>query len=451
VTAREAALRALLAGGDAAGALDRALSDAQLSERDRAFATELAHGTLKRRRTLEWSVQTCLNRPFEKLQCALQWVLMLGAYQILYLDRVPVHSAVGESVTLARSFGHEGHASLTNAVLRRLAREKPLPPMPESNASAPDKGVTAATLGLATSLPDWIAQALIDRFGEARAIRIAQNLNLPPRRALRVDLAKWDVAQARQALESAGFAIAPGELGISECLIVRSTADADRQFLRDCLANGSLALQSEESQLAVHLLAPQPGETVLDVCAGRGVKTSAIAARLRGSGNLVALDDDRAKLALLENASKTFATPVSVVGADARNAYPAAVPRNADAVLVDAPCSALGILGRRADVRWRKRAQDPERFAKVQRAVLARAAEHVRPGGRLLYVTCSFVPVEDEGVINQFLAGAEEWRAGSLAAPAAASGIERIGSALLTEPGRDGSDGFFYALLERRA
>jgi len=449
-------MRALLAGGDAGGALDRVLNGARLSERDRALATELAYGALKRRRTLEWSVQACLNKPFAKLERSLAWSLLLGAYQILFLERVPAHSAVAESVSLARKFGHAGHAAVANAVLRRLAREKPLPPRPDPASRGRDyiggRNSTdeAAALGLYSSLPDWIAGALIERFGASRAPAIAENLNLPPRRALRVDLTKWSSAQATSALDAAGFDVSSGRFGISECLVVRNAARGDRALLRACVADGRLAWQSEESQLAVHLLDPKPGETVLDVCAGRGVKSGAIAARLHGSGTIVALDDDAAKLASLAAAAQRFATPVTALRADVRVSFPAAAPRDADAVLVDAPCSGLGIIGRRADARWRKRPQDPHRFARVQRTVLARAAECVRPGGRLLYVTCSFSPVEDEDIVAEFLRTDGSWRPAALAAPIAA-GMNASGAALLTEPGADGGDGFFYAALEKHS
>lgn len=435
-------MRALLAGKDTARALDRVFADAGLPQRERALATELAHGTLKRRRTLEWSAQACLNRPFATLARPLQWALMLGAYQILFLDRIPAHSAVAESVSLARAFGHQGHAAMANAVLRRLARERPMPPKPEADGDA-------TALGLYWSLPDWIAAVIIERFGAERALAVAENLDHPPRRALRANLTKWSRAEAAGALESAGFDVTSGTLGIPECLIIRNAARGEREFLDVCLANGKLTLQSEESQLAVHLLDPKPGETVIDVCAGRGVKTGAIADRMRGSGAIVALDDDAAKLESLRAAAQLFATSVKAIRADVRASYPNAAPRDADAVLVDAPCSGLGIIGRRADARWRKRENDPQRFALVQRDVLARAADHVRVGGRMLYVTCSFSRVEDEDIVHDFLQAHPAWQLAELTAPAA-PGFRTIGSMLLTEPGADGADGFFYAMLERR-
>jgi 16S rRNA (cytosine967-C5)-methyltransferase len=442
MNAREAALRALMLGGDAASSLDRMLARSQLDGRDRAFATELAHGTLKRRRTLEWSVQICLKRPFEKLDPLLRWILLLGAYQLLFLERVPAHSAVDESVALARRLGHAGLAATANAVLRRLSRERPLPPAP-----TPEGG--AAALGLSASLPDWIAQALIDRFGFEEAVMVAQGLLAPPRRALRVDTTKWSVADASQALAHAGFETTPSLYGIPECLILTGVARGDRRLLETCLADGRLATQSEESQLAVHLLDPREGERILDVCAGRGVKTGGIATRLRGQGMILAIDDDAAKLRALTEASKRFATPVSIVRANARGEYAPNERESMDAALVDAPCSGLGIIGRRADARWRKDPHDPARFAPVQRDALARAAEHIRPGGRILYVTCSTSPLEDEDIVAGFLHAHPQWRARRLAAPPGASGVTQIGDHLLSEPGINGSDGFFYALLER--
>ena len=442
MTAREAAVRALMRGGDSAAALDRVFGRAALDGRDRAFATELAHGTLKRKRTLIWAVQSCLNKPFDKLDTLLQWVLLTGAYQLLYLERVPAHAAVDESVALARRIGHAGLAATANAVLRRLSREHPQPPQPKPSDGAP-------ALGLYASLPDWIAQSYIDRFGFAEALRIGDGLNLAPRRALRADLSKWTDSQARHMLETAGFETAYGNLGIPECIVIEDAAHADRRPFDAAIADGRLTVQSEESQFAVHLLAPAPGETVLDVCAGRGVKTGGIAARMGGEGQIIALDDDAKKLATLAQSAARFATPVAVVCADARAPYELGGVNSVDAALVDAPCSGLGILGRRADARWRKQPGDPARFGRVQADVVERAAAHVRPGGRLLYVTCSTARVEDEDVIERFLTQQPAWRPRLLEVPSSASAMTRAGNGLLSAPGIGGADGFFYAMLER--
>ena len=435
--ARAVALQALLEGGDSAIGLDRSLGAADLSERDRSFATTLAYGTLKMQRALAWSLERFLARPFATLDARLRWVLLMGAYQLLYLHRVPAHSAVDESVRLARAHGHSGTAGLANAVLRRVASEKPMPPVPA-------EGSGPSALGTYASLPDWIARHLIERFGFARALEAARGLNGSPRHALRVDgrseKAPTDV------LAEAGIAAHAGRYGIPECAVLEEACDM--AAVRKAVASGVAAWQSEESQLAVHILAPVAGETVLDACCGRGVKSMMIAGRLRGSATLWCVDDDERKLVQLRQAAERLhlADRLQVACVDARRPYPEIVAAGVDAALVDAPCSGIGIVGRRADARWRKREGDPARFASVQRAVLAAAAERVRAGGRLLYVTCSTHPLENEIVVDGFLRDNSSWTA----RPLELEHTQPAGAYRLSIPGIDGSDGFFYALLERQ-
>lgn len=437
-SARAVALDALVHGGVAAEHLDRALHAASLSPADRAFATELAYGTIKMRRALEWSVSRLLHRPFAQVEPQLRWILLLGAYQLLYMDRVPAYSAVDESVNLAATQGHRGMAGFANAILRKLAADRARPPLPTQAGST-------ESLALHASLPDWIAQHLVDRFGFADAMRAADGLNQAPRRAARAnDAATAD--QLRHALESHSGHSAAGRYGIPECVIVeRVSADP---AVRDALAAGRAAWQSEESQLAVQLLDPRPGETVLDVCCGRGVKTMMIAARMQAKGALWSIDDDERKLASLAEAARVCGfAHIHTLRADARTEIAAPAPHDADAAIVDAPCSGLGIIGRRPEARWRKRETDPSRFASVQAAVLRRTAERVRPGGRILYVTCSTSPAEDEAVVDAFLADHAEWHAAPLPLQASDT-VRKIGEFALTVPGIDGSDGFFYALLK---
>jgi len=440
-SARSVALAALLAGGNVKAALEREFRDAGLAARDRALATELANGTLKMQRALGWSLARFLRRPLATLDTPVRWALLLGAYQLLYADKIPRHAAVNETVALARATGHAGTAALANAVMRKLAADPQRPPLPAEG------DVT----GLASyaSLPDWIAAHLIQRFRE-RARQAAEGMNLPARVAVRVNTARWKVAAARSALERAGANVGAGAYGIPECLIVRNVAAAGVDWLRRRIATGELAFQSEESQLAVQLLDPTPGETILDVCAGRGTKTALIALRLSGAGRIISIDDDEKKLGALRAAiERAGLGGVATVACDARAVFPPAVPRLADAALVDAPCSALGILGRRADARWQKSPADCRRLARVQAAIIRRAAECIRPGGRLLYVTCSTSAAEDEDVVQTFLGEDARWRALPLVAPAGAD-AGAIGPFLLVTPGIDGNDGFFYALLERR-
>jgi 16S rRNA (cytosine967-C5)-methyltransferase len=439
-TAREAALRALLAGGGQA-ALESALRDTEMPPRDRALFTQLVNGTLKLRRALDWSLAKYLRRPLESLTPRLQWALRLGAFQLLYLERVPVHSAVDESVKLARRLGHAGTAAVANAVLRKLAGNPVRPPVPY-----PEDGLQV--FAIYASLPDWLACHLIERFGFVTALRIADGINRMPRRAVRVNTLVTTIAEMTATLGKAGMTVGASRYGIADCLVLERTPPASAGMLNRLIGSGRLTMQSEESQLAVHLLDPRSEESVLDVCAGRGVKTGAIAQRRPAA--LYALDDDASKLAALAHeVIRLNIDSLETVQADATRPYPRDMPTAFDAVLVDAPCSGIGTIGRRADLRWAKSDDDPPRLARTQAAILEQAANVMRPGGRLLYVTCSTDEREDEDVVNAFIQRHPAFAPAPLAWKAPPGTDLRFGAYGLTIPGIDGADGFFYAKLER--
>lgn len=430
----------MLAGGGQA-ALEVALRDTDMPARDRALLTQLVYGTLKMRRALDWSLSKYLTRPLAKLSPELHWVLLLGAYQLLFLDKIPAHSAVDESVKLARRAGHAGTAGLANAVLRQLASAPVRPPRPRLDDRI-------EVFGEYASLPDWLARHLIDRFGFELALRIADGCNQMPRRAVRVNTRMTNVADMRATLERAGIAVKQSRYRIPECLVLETTPPGSAALLNRLIRSGRLTMQSEESQLAVHLLDPRSNETVLDVCAGRGVKTGAIAQR--GPARLYALDDDATKLnALGYEMVRLGIDNVETVRLDATKTYPDPALNAVDAALVDAPCSGIGTLGRRAELRWVKADSDPARLARTQTPILARAAQVVRAGGRLLYVSCSTDAREDERIVDDFLSSHADWRAVQLEFDAPEGTVIRIGDYALTVPGIDGADGFFYAKLER--
>lgn len=450
---RSLALRALLRGGSQA-ALDATLrgdsAAACKSEagdgRERALATQLTYGVVKMRRALAWSLSHHLRRPLAELDRELLNVLMLGAYQLLYLKKIPAHSAVDESVKLARRHGHAGTAALANAVLRRLAAQPLRPPRPRDATDI--KGFADFA-----SVPDWIAQHWIGRFGFADALRVAEGVNGPARRALRINRTRVDKTALVAELATDYLVPGEGRYGIPECVIIDPAGSYGGRTLSSSLRLGLVTVQSEESQLAVHLLGSGPDDIVIDVCAGRGVKAGALAERATAPDRtLFALDDDAGKLALLAAEMKRLRRPLPVAARwDAQRPYPLAFPRDADAALVDAPCTGIGTVGRHAELRWEKQESDAARLGPTQLRILAQASQAVRPGGRMLYTVCSTAPEECETVVDSFLSSTSEWQTQPIDIALGTEHARRLGDNLLTLPGIDGADGFFYALLRKRA
>ena len=422
--------------------LDRVLREHELVARDRALLTQLVYGTQKLQRSLDWSLATALKRPIAKLSPALHWTLRMGAFQLLHLEKIPAHSAVDESVKLARRHGHSGTAAVANAVLRKIARFRPLPPRP-----GPDDGLAA--FADYTSLPDWLASHFIERFGFELALQASEGCNRLARRAVRANTRRIGVDEVSEALRRAGIDVAKSRYGIAECLVLRTVPASAAEALQRMIGSGKLTMQSEESQLAAHILAPAPQESALDVCAGRGVKTGGLA--LLGPNHVYAVDDDRTKLALLQQDMVRLGEDrVEAIAEDATRPYAAGPLAGVDAILVDAPCTGIGTIGRRAELRWVKRADDPARLSHTQASILNEAAKHARPGGRLLYVTCSTDAREDEAVVSQFLEANVDWGSQPIALTAPEGTFLQLGDSVLTVPGIEGADGFFYSLLVRR-
>jgi 16S rRNA (cytosine967-C5)-methyltransferase len=432
--AREAALRVLidvfgpqLRGAQAA--FDYRAREAGLDERDRGFAAELAYGSIKLRRALDWYLKPYVGDRAKPLPPTIGEVLRLGIYQVRYLDGVDPHAAVYETVELAKRHGHKGTAGLVNAVLRRFIADAPPEPARDGFESEAD------WIGVRLSFPTWIVALVQAQFGD-RAEAICAALNRAPQHALRVNRAKVTIPEAIAALEAECAASAHVSPFVAESLIVRSAASDDPA--------GRWVLQSEASAMPVDLLDPQPGEVVFDLCSGRGNKSVQIAARLGGLGSLVSVERDARKIAAARAAAMAAGVEPAFVQGDVEAFAP---PRQAAAVLLDAPCSGIGTLGRHAEARWRKTAGDGKRLAGDQTVLLRRASECVAPGGRLVYAVCSFDPCEGAAVIDAFLAGNETFQRAPL--PARYAPFERAGD-VVVPPGLDGRDGFFIASLRKR-
>jgi 16S rRNA (cytosine967-C5)-methyltransferase len=380
VSARVVALDALVRVEDGAYAhvvLPAMLAQTNLSDRDRAFATELVYGTVRSQRRLDDLLGRVLKRPVQRLDPPVRASLRLGAYQLLH--DTPPHAAVASTVDAvgARSPRARG---FVNANLRALTR---LPqPWPEPDDDA-----------VALSYPDWLVERLDRDLGRAAAREALVAMNEPAAVTLRPDPRQVTVTALREELEAAGAEVETGRL-VSDSLLVRGVGDPGRL---EAVRDGRATPQDQGSQAVVNVLAPEPGERVADLAAAPGGKATAIAERVGPTGAVVALDVDAGRVRMIDSARHRIGLPhLFPVVADAR-----VVPLRAgtfDRVLLDAPCSGLGVLRRRPDARWRLQPDAIDELAALQRELLAAAAPLVRPGGVLVFSVCTLTNEETLGV-----------------------------------------------------
>lgn len=437
--ARRCAYRVLRRVSDDGAYADRALraeaDEAGLEGRERAFARRLAYEAVQRRLLLDHVIDALSDRPVEEIDHPLLDALRLGVLQLLHLD-VPDHAAVGESVELLGD--DRGRRGFANAVLRRAAREG------KGVVEAID-ATSAAGAALLHSHPQWLAELWAEALGPAEAWALLERDNEPPEIAVRANTLVTTREELAEELAAAGIASQPaGDLPEGLVLEPGSDPGSTATFER-----GALVPQSRGSMLAARALDPQPGETVLDMCAAPGAKTTHLAALMRGEGELHAIELHPGRAAELEASCKRAgATGVRVMRADATRDL--SVPL-CDRVLLDAPCSDLGVLQARPDARWRKTPATIDEVAGLQGALLEQAAGNVAPGGTLVYSTCTISPRENELQVAEFLAEHGEFELGDLGCehPALRSAAEARCLQLL--PHRDLTAGFFIARMRRAA
>ncbi len=414
-----------------------------LPEAERAFARDLINGALRRLNALDWALDLFAKPSLVKLDPDVRAVLRLGAYQILYLrERVPGYAAVHETVDLLKGKGHSGRLSFANAVLRRLEREREKLPWPSEEKDP------AAALALKHSHPEWMVRRWLARLGriETAALLEADNATAPL--CLRANTLRITRVGLSQTLAQESVKATPSAWSPDGVRVEGMSSLADSKAFRE----GLFLVQDEASQLASAVLAPEPGQTVLDVCAAPGGKTTHIAQLMKNKGRVIALDISPEKLKLVEENSSRLGIRIIEVQAMAARWAGKHFANLADRVLVDAPCSSLGVIRRHPEIRWNKTIEHVTKtLPPLQREALESAAKCLKAGGVLVYSTCTTEPEETEDNISAFLAGhpefSREWPQ-ALKDSLPKDAITPAGDLMLL-PSRHGTDGFFIARLKK--
>jgi 16S rRNA (cytosine967-C5)-methyltransferase len=441
---RQAACDCLLAirkeSGYADRLMDKELASGQLSGPDRGLFAELVFGVLRRQGTLDHILTGLLTQPLAKLEPQALILLRLGLYQLVYLDRIPESAAVNESVNLAKQ-SIPRVAGLINAVLRNYLRHKDTITFPDPVAAP------AASIAARHSHPQWLVKLWFSQLGEEETERLAEAASYQPPLTLRVNTLRIQRDELLRQFAANG-------IGAVACPFSPHAIRVEGRHLITGLPGfreGLFVVQDEASQVASILLDPQPGERVLDACAAPGGKATHLAQLMANTGELLAMDVSRSKLPLiLETAERLGISIITTRAADLLQS--GALPANAfDRILLDAPCSGLGVIRRNPEAKWRLQPDDITRLAATQKVLLANAGRMLKPGGTLLYSTCSTSSEENELVVEDFLSHHPGFVLENLSALFPALGELFTPAGMFRAwPHRHAMDGFFAARLKKK-
>lgn len=438
-SARDVALDALMqvdkANAWSDEALRRLIAQNGLDSRDAAFATRLCYGVMQNRMLLDYYIGCwCAQKP-ERLEPVIRSILRIGGYQILFMDRVPHRAAVNEAVEMTRRRGRPKAAGMVNAVLRRFVEHwMDMPDLP--------KGSTADYLSLRYSHPKWLVLRLLDLVGpdETQAFLRLDNDTVPT--CIQVNPLRTTAEELERELRGAGVAVQPHPW-LEGCLEITGTGD-----LRSMPAfrEGRFLVQDAAARLAAMAAAAAPGDRVLDVCAAPGGKSFAMAMDMGDRGQILSCDIHPYKVKLIESGAQRLGlTCIRAATADAREKH-AAWEAQANVVMADVPCSGLGIIRKKPDIRY-KNPKELAQLPLVQRAILENASGYVRPGGTLVYSTCTVLPEENEDVTGDFLDKHPEFEPVRTAFPLP---VGPCPGQVTLWPQRHGTDGFYICRMRRK-
>ncbi|MEH1823166.1 MAG: 16S rRNA (cytosine(967)-C(5))-methyltransferase [Nostoc sp.] len=462
-------LRDVHKGAYADVALDRVLQKVDLADCDRRLVTELVYGSVRRQRTLDTLIDQFAKKKSHQQPQDLRTILHLGFYQLRYQERIPASAAVNTTVQLAKENGFSGLTGFVNGLLRqylrqageqrgkgaegqggRGAEEKDSLLLPQSSIphfdplELPENPVER--LGILHSFPDWIIQVWLEQLGLTETEKLCEWMNQSPTIDLRINPLRTSIEEVEAALQSAGILVKRIPHLPQALRFISNTGSIQKL---PGFKEGWWTVQDSSAQLVGHLLDPQPGEVVIDVCAAPGGKTTHIAELMGDSGKIWACDRTSSRLRKLqENSQRLNLQSIQIYTGDSRHFTQ--FQNTADRVLLDAPCSGLGTMHRHADARWRQTPKSVQELSVLQQELLTHTSTFVKPSGVLVYATCTLHPAENEQVISAFLAKSPDWQIES------PNGLELPDSAQIAPQGwfkvwphRQDMDGFFMVRLRK--
>ncbi len=440
---REAALKILLQSADNRTTLDRTLDTvspqlAHLSQPDKNLCHAIVFGVLRHRNFLDHIIRSFSRIPLSRMDLPVLTVLRMALFQLRFLDRIPDFAAIDTSVNLIKAKNGQKTAGFVNGVLRNAVRRFHTLALPDPHTDL------MGHITIVHSIPEWLAKRWIDRYGPDQILELCRTINQVPPLTLRTNTLKITRSALSDTLKIAGHSVQLTPLSPDGIYSMESGARIEALPGFD---QGLFAVQDEAAQLVSLILDPKPDHTVLDACAGLGGKTLHMAQIMGGQGQIIAMDTDPDKLSLLETeALRLGIGNIECRVLDLMKADPSDFPHFFDRVLVDAPCTGLGVLRRNPDTKWKRSFQDIQRMAGRQKKLLNAAANRVKPGGILLYAVCSGEPEENEQVVTAFLEKRKDY---ALSPIRDCFGLP-MDRYFKTFPNGMNMDGFFAACLKRR-
>lgn len=442
--ARETALKILYEineqGAYSNIALNRHLAAGGFSDTDRAFITGVVYGSVKWKLALDRVIDHYSNTRMKKLSPWILNILRMGVYQLLHMTKVPASAACNESVKLAARYGHRASAGFVNAVLRSIARNGADAALPSKEANPADY------LSVKYSYPRWLVEKYIGLFGHGFAESLLDAGNDTPELTVRANTLRITAPGLIERLNEEGVEAVPGKYAAEAVIIKSSVPVASLKAFQE----GLFQVQDESSMLPAAVLSPKPGEAILDACSAPGGKATHIAQLMKNMGVIVAGDIHKHKLKLVDDTALRLG--INIIKSEIRDA---AVPderyeKTFDRVLLDAPCTGLGIIRRKPDIKWAREAKDVDSICALQKDMIKAVSRSVKPDGALIYCTCTVLPEENEEIVMGFLENNPEFRGDDIA-PYLPPGIavHAKGFMLQIYPNQDGMDGFFIARLQR--